>query len=161
METCRCMRITQRTPNFTLLLPFWKLATPFLLDIIVHCFLASFFLFFFPWKLRLRLTKLPYQELTLSIKSSQKDPKSEDFKYDTGSDFSCSEFRTCHSIIRSKKMNTENSKLILRAIREVRSPGKLLLSKLERLTRTYRESQLTWVELMSWNLSGNQFLIGK
>ena len=124
-------------------------------------FLGFFFPFFFPWKLRLRLTKLPYQELTLSIKSSQKDPKSEDFKYDTGSDFSCSEFRTCHSIIRSKKMNTENSKLILRAIREVRSPGKLLLSKLERLTRTYRESQLTWVELMSWNLSGNQFLIGK
>ena len=102
METCRCIGITQRTPNFTLLLPFWKLAMPFLLDTIVYCFLASFFLFFL--NLRLWLTKLPYQELTLSIKSSQKDPKSEDFKYDTGSDFSCNEFRSCHSIIRSKKM---------------------------------------------------------
>ena len=66
-----------------------------------------------PLNLRLWLTKLPYQEFTLLIKSLQKVPKYEDFKYDTGSDFSCNEFGSCHSIKGSKKWTLKIQKFFL------------------------------------------------
>lgn len=61
------------------------------------------------------------------------------------SSLACKGLRNCHSILTtSKKLKkTKNSSTLLRSVREVRSEGKLLSSKLERQTSKHTESQLT------------------
>lgn len=123
METCRCIRLLREPQTSSSFCHPDKIAIPFLSEEVAPAWhncplLLSFFFHCSFWKLRLWLTNLPCQELTLSINILWKTLNSEDLKYDIGSVSACNEFGSCHSIITSKKLNKLKIQLFLEPLKK-------------------------------------------
>lgn len=101
MEMCRCVGMTQRTPNFKPLQSSWQISNLFFsvwggCPCLIQLPTASVLSF------HCSLWNLPCQELTLL----QKALKSEDLKYDIGAGLAYKESGNHHSILTvSKKLN--------------------------------------------------------